>query len=208
MHFWLAWLAMLALCACDRPAVADIGLRGAVAVIDNAQANDPPVMVQGEVLNVKPVSKDAPDGYVRMRPIARSGSFGNAVLLVDIDNAVVVPIYIGGTEAMSIQLRLQGRKFTRPLTHDLFDAFAAKMDAKMLRAQVDSLDENIYIGTIIFDKDGELITFDARPSDAIALAIGNTVPIFVSDALIEQAGIQTDKLDEHHADPPPDPVAL
>jgi bifunctional DNase/RNase len=150
---------------------------------------------------------EAPSGYVRMTPLARSGSFGDAVLLVDDERQVVVPIYIGGTEALSIQLRLAGRPFTRPLTHDLFDAFAKRVGAKMLRAQVDRLEDRVFIGSVVLERDGELIRLDARPSDAIALAIGNGVPIFVARAVVDSAGIRSDELDD---EPPPgaDPIAL
>jgi bifunctional DNase/RNase len=154
------------------------------------------------------VSATPPDGYVRMNPVARSGSFGNAVLLVDVDEQIIIPIYIGGTEALSIQLRLSARPFIRPLTHDLFDAFAMRVGAKMVRAQVDRLADNVYIGSVVFKQGEQLIQLDARPSDAIALAIGNDVPVFVSKSVLDVAGVRTEDLDETKVQQRVDPVAL
>jgi len=202
---------LFALTACDRGpelAAEHHGVRHAVAAIDDAQKQDPPVVSLDEgVIDAEPVANTAPDGYVRMTPIARRSSFGNAVFLIDANDEVVVPIYIGGTEALSIQLRLAGRKYARPLTHDLFDAFARRAGAEMVRAQVDRLENSVYIGAVIFKKGDELIKLDARPSDAIALAVGNAVPIFVSQKLLDEVGVRTDQLDDHKPKTT-DPVAL
>jgi bifunctional DNase/RNase len=149
-----------------------------------------------------------PPGYILMKPMARSGAFGNAVLLVDAGDQVFVPIYIGGTEALSIQLRLEHQRYTRPLTHDLFDAFAQELGAHMLRAQVDRLKGDIYIGTVVFEKAGKTVVLDARPSDAIALAIGNRAPIFVSQKLIESVGIRAEDLERADEKPRSEPTAL
>lgn len=160
-----------------------------------------------------PANAEPPEGYVRAKPLQRSGDFGNAVLLLTPGDEKVVPIFIGGTEALSIQLQIQGQKFTRPLTHDLFDAFATKIGAKMLRAQVDTLADGVYLGSVVFERPGpdgkaELLRFDARPSDAIALAIGNAVPIFVSQALVDEVGIRTEDVAEAEPKPSHNPIAL
>ena len=78
----------------------------------------------------------------------------------------------------------------------------------MLRAQVDRLEDNVYIGTVVLRQDKRVISLDARPSDAIALAIGNQVPIYVSQKLVDQAGVKLDELDEPRPDKGIDPIAL
>jgi bifunctional DNase/RNase len=204
----IPWLMIVSTVICGCAAEAHPFERRSPREIERALSamSEPPSSVDDDVAPAPP-TVEAPSGYVRMVPIARSGSFGDAVLLVDDERQVVVPIYIGGTEALSIQLRLAGRPFTRPLTHDLFDAFAERVGAKMLRAQVDRLEDRVFIGSVVLQRGQELILLDARPSDAIALAIGNGVAIFVSRAVVDSAGIRSDELDD---EPPPttDPIAL
>lgn len=167
-----------------------------------------------------PASADVPAGYKMMKPILRTGNFGHAVLLLDAATETFVPIFIGGTEALSIQLRLDDRAFTRPLTHDLFDAFSKKVGARLIRSQVDSIVDGVYYGTVVFERQGagegpgeepETFSLDARTSDAIALAIGNGVPIYVAEPVLEEAGVKADALGDDGAPKgavPKNPVAL
>ncbi|HZO12375.1 MAG TPA: bifunctional nuclease family protein, partial [Polyangiaceae bacterium] len=187
------------------------GIEEAIDAVDGAQVNQAPeIKLSQEV--VTPDNGDAsspPKGYMQMTPEARSGpEFGDVILLIAPNKEMLVPIFIGGTEALSIRLRLEKRRYSRPLTHDLLDDMVGKLGGKMIRAQVDALEENVYIGTVVLKRGEEIIKFDARPSDAIALAIGNKVPIFVSKKVLDQAGIKADQLDEKRAVKAPDPVAL
>ncbi len=142
-----------------------------------------------------------------MTAIARRGDYGNAILLVHPSDDVVVPIYVGGTEALSIRLRLENKTYARPLTHDLLDTLVKSMGAAMLRAQVNALENGIFVGSVVFDNEGEIIELDARPSDAIALAIGNQVPIYVAAQVIAKAGVRTDD-SQPAPKPKTPPVAL
>ncbi len=196
--------------------------RRAAVVFDAALASvkKAPSRVEGQARHSKVEAKlrpasatesanDPPKGYVAVTATARSGhAFGNAVLLFEPNDEIFVPIFIGGTEALSIQLRLAKRQYRRPLTHDLFDSVMKKLGAKMVRAQVDGLRENIYVGTIVLKAGKKLFEVDARPSDAIALAIGNKVPIYVSKVLINKAGIRLSDIEK--ARPPKEvaPIAL
>jgi bifunctional DNase/RNase len=141
-------------------------------------------------------SADAPAGYVAMKAKAQlDQSHGNALLLVDDAEKVVVPIYVGNTEALSIRLRLAGERYKRPLTHDLFDAMLGKLGARFVRAQVDALRNNVYHGTVVVrDRDQRVFEIDSRPSDAIALAIGNRAPIFMHQDVVDKAGLRIDDL--------------
>ncbi|MBW2452948.1 MAG: bifunctional nuclease family protein [Deltaproteobacteria bacterium] len=150
-----------------------------------------------------------PDDYIPMTPKSTSGpAYGNVVLLFDPAGEIAVPIFIGGTEALSIQLRLAKRRYARPLTHDLLDSMLGRLDVKMLRAQVDRLEGNVYIGTVVLRQGNRVISLDARPSDAIALAIGNEVPIYVSQQLVDKAGVKLDELDHPRPDKGTDPISL
>jgi bifunctional DNase/RNase len=211
------WLCALALLASCRPAETESAETGVAriaqklhderAVQRTQQEPERTLEPPAEPTDVGPPAV-APEGYMLMKPISKSGAFGNAVLLVDATEEVFVPIYIGGTEALSIQLRLEHQRYARPLTHDLFDAFAGELGARMVRAQVDRLQGDIYIGTVVFERAGKTFTLDARPSDAIALAIGNRVPIFVSKQLVAAVGIRPEDLERADAKPRSEPTAL
>jgi bifunctional DNase/RNase len=212
-------LRAIALCAATaagcRAEVARIehdGLGAALALVTEAQAKQPaPLVLETEVVQVT-ADKDPtkpPTGYVAMNPMPRSGpSLGNAVLLYEPSADVALPILISGTEALSIQLRLERRRYSRPLTHDLLDEVLERLGAKLVRVQVDDLRDNTYIGTVVLEKGGEILKLDARPSDAIALAIGNRVPIYVSKKLLEKAGVRPEDLVNPAVQEKREPIAL
>lgn len=120
---------------------------------------------------------------------------GSAVVLTDDAHDVGVPIFIGGTEALSIALRLRDERYSRPLTHDLLDDAVVKLGGKVVSVRVDKLVDSVFYGTVLIRKTGRVLELDARPSDALALAVGNAAPIFVADEVIDQAGISLDRLD-------------
>jgi bifunctional DNase/RNase len=214
---WLAPVLLVGASACHRDlAEAEAtGMQHAAEVV--AAARPPSGSPDLPGASRPSPSRAIPDGYRLMTPVLRTGSFGQAVLLLDADAGIFIPIFIGGTEALSIQLRLDGEPFSRPLTHDLFDAFARELGAKMVRAQVDRIVDGVYIGSVVFErgapgsKERELFSLDARTSDAIALAIGNGVPIVVAQPVVDEAGVKADDLGDQGAPAaavPTNPVAL
>ena len=137
-----------------------------------------------------PATATAPPDYVRMHasdvvPLRQ----GEAVLLLDEKETVAIPIFIGGTEATSIRLRLAKRRYERPLTHDLFDSLMREVGAQLLKVQVDDLKNGTFLGSVFVRASGRVFELDARPSDAIALAIGSRVPVFVACRVIEASAI-------------------
>jgi bifunctional DNase/RNase len=127
------------------------------------------------------------------------GTVGAAVLLFDEASSTVLPIFIGGTEATSIDLRQRGLPSPRPLTHDLLDTIVKRMRGSLVKVQVDALRDGVFHGSVfirVADETGarRILKFDARPSDAIALAIGNKVPIYVAKKVFEEAGIAKDEI--------------
>ena len=137
-----------------------------------------------------------PAGYVEVLAarVVDTGDGGGALLLVDSELERVLPIFIGGTEAASIVLRLRGAPSQRPLTHDLLDDLLHRLHATLVKVQVDELRDATYIGSVFVRANGRVFRVDARPSDAIALAIGNRIPIYVAKAVLDQAGIPRDEL--------------
>jgi hypothetical protein len=141
-----------------------------------------------------------PAGYVEAQVLRVAATHeGAAVLLLDESSGSVLPIFIGGTEATSIDLRQRGVPPQRPLTHDLLDAIVKRMRGTLVKVQVDELRDGVFFGSVfirVTDEVGtrRIIKFDARPSDALALAIGNKVPVYVAKKVLEEAGIAKDEI--------------
>lgn len=109
------------------------------------------------------------------------------VLLRDPEEMNFLPIWIGIFEAAAIAMELQNVKPPRPMTHDLLKQFIEKLGAKTQKIVISDVKEGVFYATIEVEKDGKKISMDARPSDAIALAVRSQVPIFVSEVVMMQA---------------------
>ena len=119
---------------------------------------------------------------------------GNALILVDAERRWALPVIIGDAEAHIIQLRLRGERFERPLTHDLLDRMVRELGGEVLMVQVNKLSGGIFVGSI-FVWDGEqMLRIDARTSDAVAVALGHDVPIYVDAEVVRGAGLSPDEL--------------
>jgi len=98
-------------------------------------------------------------------------------------------IWIGPYEADAITIKLQGVEIARPLTHDLLQQGIARLGAKVSHVLVNDLQDDTFYARVVMDRDGERIELDSRPSDAIALAVRAQAPIFVSESVMERAGV-------------------
>jgi bifunctional DNase/RNase len=106
------------------------------------------------------------------------------VLLKEKDGTRMLPIWIGPSEASSIALELTGRKFQRPLTHDLLKTVIDGLNATVPKIAIVELREKTYYAKVFLERDNEVLTIDARPSDCIALALRTRSPIFVKEELL------------------------
>lgn len=102
-------------------------------------------------------------------------------------------IWIGPYEADAITIKLQGVEVARPLTHDLLERSVTELGAKVSHVLVNDLHDDTFFARIVVDQDGERIELDSRPSDAIALAVRVQSPIFVSESVMERAGVTPDE---------------
>lgn len=164
----------------------------------SAYAGDTPAQRR----NPRPDSAAKPaDAWVKMKALGIMENRGaRAVVLEDSAGKTLLPIWIGDSEAFSIQLRLNRQRFQRPLTHDLLDAMVQRLGGRLVEVRVDDLRENTFLGKVVVVQAGKRLVFDARPSDAIALAVGNQVPIMVSRRVLERAGIRKDEKQQPEPD--------
>lgn len=114
----------------------------------------------------------------------------HVVLLKETERERYLPIWIGPWEANAIATRLQGVSPERPMTHDLFVATLADLGVTLKRVVISSLAEETFHATLDFGLDGRTISVDARPSDALALAVRTGVKIFASLAVLDRAGVE------------------
>jgi len=109
------------------------------------------------------------------------------VILKDKAGDRVLPIWVGVFEANAIALKIENISTPRPMTHDLIKNILTEIEAEVKRIVVSDLRDNTFYAMIYLDRDGETIAIDARPSDAIALALRTRSPIFVEDSVVESA---------------------
>lgn len=124
---------------------------------------------------------------VQIEGIYAADSGGNTsrfVLVSDGDRKL--PILIGGFEATAITLPLEGTRPDRPLTHDLIRNILDRLDIRLDRVVIDDLWNGIYYAKLYLRGGKEEMEIDARPSDAIALAVRFDSPIYVADAILDQ----------------------
>jgi len=114
----------------------------------------------------------------------------NPIIMLKIaDGEQVIPIWIGLLEATAIASALQNISFERPMTHDLFKNFLGRLDITLSRVEICDLRDNTFFARIYFVSvdDQEMFDMDARPSDALAIALRFEAPIFVDDRVIEKS---------------------
>ncbi len=109
------------------------------------------------------------------------------VILRDKDGQRVLPIWVGIFEANAIALQIENVATPRPMTHDLLRNVIQDLKATVQKIVVCDLQDNTFYALIYLTLDGDTLAIDARPSDAIALALRTRAPIFVEDAVIENA---------------------
>ena len=120
-----------------------------------------------------------------------------AILLKEVDGKRRLPIIIGAFEAQAIALEIEGIKPPRPLTHDLLKQLTDSLGATVLEIIIDELRDNTFFAKIILEVSGFSQEIDARPSDAIALAVRAQSPIYVSEIVMDSAAfVPTDENEE------------
>jgi bifunctional DNase/RNase len=119
-----------------------------------------------------------------------------AILLKEFEGNRRLPIIIGAFEAQAIALEIEGIKPPRPLTHDLLKQLTDNLGASVIEVIVDELRENTFYAKVILEASGLVQEIDARPSDAIALAVRAESPIYVANSVMEAAAFVPSDEDE------------
>ncbi|NJN17590.1 MAG: bifunctional nuclease family protein [Oscillochloris sp.] len=126
------------------------------------------------------------------------------VVLRETDSKRYLPIWIGPFEADAIAMAIQGHEPQRPMTHDLLKMTIGEMGGQISHIFVNDLQDNTFFARIVIEQHGRTVEIDARPSDAIALATRTEVPIYVENAVLDQAGVFFDE--EEQANVPDAPA--
>ena len=109
------------------------------------------------------------------------------IILKDLDEKSALPIWIGLIEASAIATELEKIKLARPMTHDLMKNILHTLDVNVTKVEVNDLADNTFYARIYLTSDGKDHVIDSRPSDAIALALRVSAPIFVDRKVIEKS---------------------
>ena len=117
----------------------------------------------------------------------QSGAY--ALILVEEKGERRVPIIIGGFEAQAIVIKLENLEPPRPLTHDLFRSFAAEFNISVIEAMIYKLEEGVFYSRLLCNNGEKEISIDSRTSDAVALALRFECPIYITEEILEKAGI-------------------
>jgi len=122
------------------------------------------------------------------------------VLLKENDTEAVLPIWVGVYEANAIALEIEKVSTPRPMTHDLLRNLLVGLDATVRKVVVTELRDDTFYAVIWLDRGGEIISIDARPSDAIALALRMDCPIFVDDEVLKNSKQAANLVDRASSD--------
>ena len=108
------------------------------------------------------------------------------IMLKEVDGERVFPIVIGNPEALAIDRRLKGVPTPRPLTHDLLARVIDQLGGSIEQIEINDLENHTFFARIHIRQDGRTLEIDSRPSDAIALGIATSVPIYVAEHVLDE----------------------
>jgi bifunctional DNase/RNase len=108
------------------------------------------------------------------------------IVLRELEGERAFPILIGIHEAYAIDRRMKGIAVQRPLTHDLIERLIDRLDCRIEQVVISELRDSTFFAKLVLRRDGELIEVDSRPSDAIAVGAGTSIPIFVDESVLKE----------------------
>ncbi len=117
----------------------------------------------------------------------QSGAY--ALILIEENGERRIPIIIGGFEAQAIVIKLENLDPPRPLTHDLFKKFADEFNISVSEVMIYKLEEGVFFSKLVCSNDTKTYSIDSRTSDAVAIALRFGCPIYITEEILEKAGI-------------------
>src|SRR6187200_2174228 len=129
-------------------------------------------------------------------------SNNRVVILKEVDGDRHLPIWIGEFEANAIVIELRHQESPRPLAYDLMRSLIDALGGTVERIIVSDLTQDVFFARVIVNQQGQTIELDARPSDAIALSLRCSCPIFVDESVMEKAGVSLDDDDAEDVSDP------
>ncbi|MFN8321201.1 MAG: bifunctional nuclease family protein [Chitinophagales bacterium] len=128
--------------------------------------------------------------------VTQSHSF--AVVLGEVGGTRRLPIVIGGFEAQAIAVALDNMKPSRPLTHDLMKDICDTFDIQLEYIHITKLQDGVFYSNLVCKRGAEYFEIDSRTSDALAMAVRFDCPIYVEEAILNEAGTEADPNEETH----------
>jgi uncharacterized protein len=125
------------------------------------------------------------------------------VMLKDAQNDRYLLVWIGSCESDAITAELQGQTMPRPMTHDLLRNMIEALNASVQHILINDLQDEVYFARVVLNANGRTLEVDARPSDAIALAVRVKVPVYVTESIMDRASITPEQEVETEAVLPP-----
>jgi bifunctional DNase/RNase len=117
----------------------------------------------------------------------QSGAY--ALILIEENGERRIPIIIGGFEAQAIVIKLENLDPPRPLTHDLFKKFADEFNITISEVMIYKLEEGVFFSKLVCGNDQKTYSIDSRTSDAVAIALRFGCPIYITEEILDKAGI-------------------
>lgn len=153
----------------------------------------------GGAFSTQPASQVSPDQLIELEvrdviPIEEADT--HAVVLVSKDQSFVLPIFVTEEAAVSIAFRLAQQDSPHPLAADLLDDVVEEMGGKVTEVRIDDVQDDIYTSRVTIKQDGKDHSINARPSDAIAMALTGKAKITCTPKVLEAAGISQQEIDQ------------
>ena len=126
----------------------------------------------------------------------------HAVVLVSKDDGMVLPLFVDETAAVAIAFRLMGRPTPHPLAHDLLDRIVPSLGGRLTEVRIDGLKDHVYQSHVVIQQANRQLVIEARPSDAVSMALAAKVPVYTTRQVMAAGGISRAEIDSFGKEPP------
>jgi uncharacterized protein len=125
----------------------------------------------------------------------------HAVVLVSKEDGTVLPIFVDETAAVAIAFRLMGKPTPHPLAHDLLDRIVPSLGGRVTEVRIDGLENHVYRSHVYIQQASRQVVIEARPSDAVSMALAAKVPVYTTRQVMAVGGITRKEIDSMGKEP-------